>query len=63
MEIGRYFYTDIKKEGILLYNSGEFTLSEAKELPWSEMKEIAKVIIKNGLNMLTNVLLMFIIFC
>ncbi|MEY4463977.1 MAG: hypothetical protein RLZZ81_948 [Pseudomonadota bacterium] len=42
LEKGRYFFTDIKKEGILLYNSGEFTLSEAKDLPWSEMKEIAK---------------------
>ncbi|QQV74640.1 hypothetical protein H6P87_00176 [Rickettsia tillamookensis] len=42
LEKGRYFFTDIKKEGILLYDSGEFTLSEAKDLPWSEMKEIAK---------------------
>ena len=41
LEKGRYFYTDIKKEGILLYDSGEYTLSEAKVLPWSEMKEIA----------------------
>ncbi|HJD55978.1 MAG TPA: nucleotidyltransferase domain-containing protein [Rickettsia endosymbiont of Pyrocoelia pectoralis] len=42
LEKGRYFYTDIKKEGILLYDSDEFTLSEAKDLPWSEVKEIAK---------------------
>ncbi len=42
LEKGSYFFTDIKKEGILLYNSKEFTLSEAKDLPWSEMKEIAK---------------------
>ncbi|MFQ3887625.1 MAG: nucleotidyltransferase domain-containing protein [Rickettsia conorii subsp. raoultii] len=42
LEKGRYFYTDIKKEGILLYDSKEFTLSEAKDFPWSEMKEIAK---------------------
>ncbi|MGX6960076.1 MAG: HEPN domain-containing protein [Rickettsia endosymbiont of Pentastiridius leporinus] len=42
LEKGRYFYTDIKKEGILLYDSGEFTLSEAKDLPWGEVKEIAK---------------------
>ncbi|WP_082022257.1 nucleotidyltransferase domain-containing protein [Rickettsia hoogstraalii] len=42
LEIGRYFYTDIKKEDILLYDSKEFTLSEAKDLPWGEMKEIAK---------------------
>ncbi|MGI4752333.1 MAG: nucleotidyltransferase domain-containing protein [Janthinobacterium lividum] len=42
LEKGRYFYTDIKKEGILLYDSGEYILSEAKDLPWSEMKEIAQ---------------------
>ncbi|WP_341794671.1 HEPN domain-containing protein [Rickettsia endosymbiont of Rhinocyllus conicus] len=42
LEKGRYFYTDLKKEGILLYDSGEYILSEAKDLPWSEMKEIAQ---------------------
>lgn len=42
LEKGRYFYTDIKKEGIVLYDSGEYVLSEAKDLPWSEMKEIAR---------------------
>ncbi|MFY9590081.1 HEPN domain-containing protein [Rickettsia endosymbiont of Halotydeus destructor] len=42
LEKGRYFYTDIKKEGILLYDSGEFQLAEAKDLPWSSLKEIAK---------------------
>ncbi|MCC8419059.1 MAG: HEPN domain-containing protein [Rickettsia endosymbiont of Glossina mortisans submortisans] len=42
LEKGRYFYTDIKKEGVLLYDSKEFMLSEAKDLPWSKMKEIAK---------------------
>ena len=25
LEKGRYFYSDIKKEGVLLYDSGEFT--------------------------------------
>ena len=42
LEEGQYFFTDIKKEGILLYDSGEFTLSEARDLPWEEKKEIAK---------------------
>jgi predicted nucleotidyltransferase/HEPN domain-containing protein len=42
LEKGRYFYTDIKKEGILLYDSGEFQLSKAKDLPWSEVKELAE---------------------
>jgi predicted nucleotidyltransferase/HEPN domain-containing protein len=39
---GRYFYCDIIKEGILLYDSGQFALVEPKELPWSERKDIAQ---------------------
>ena len=42
LEQGHYFFTDIKKDGILLYDSGEFKVSEAKELPWEERKEIAQ---------------------
>ncbi|WP_425363118.1 HEPN domain-containing protein [Candidatus Tisiphia endosymbiont of Hybos culiciformis] len=42
LEKGHYFFSDIKKEGILLYDSGEFQLSEAKKLPWGERKQIAK---------------------
>ncbi|MCC8483339.1 MAG: HEPN domain-containing protein [Rickettsia endosymbiont of Labidopullus appendiculatus] len=42
LEKGHYFFSDIKKEGILLYDSGEFQLSEARKLPWEERKEIAK---------------------
>jgi predicted nucleotidyltransferase len=42
LEKGQYFFSDIKKEGILLYNSGEFILSEAKELSWQERKPIAE---------------------
>ncbi len=42
LEKSRYFYSDIKKEGILLYDSGEFNLSEARDLSWKERKEIAK---------------------
>ncbi|HJD54946.1 MAG TPA: hypothetical protein LFW11_06450 [Rickettsia endosymbiont of Proechinophthirus fluctus] len=41
LEKGRYFYTDIKREGILLYDSGE-QLARAKNLSWSEVKEMAK---------------------
>ncbi|WP_341753761.1 hypothetical protein [Candidatus Tisiphia endosymbiont of Dioctria rufipes] len=37
-----YFFSDIKKEGILLYDSGEFQLAESKNLPWGERREIAK---------------------
>ncbi|WP_425361512.1 HEPN domain-containing protein [Candidatus Tisiphia endosymbiont of Ceraclea dissimilis] len=42
LEKGHYFFSDIKKEGILLYDSGEFQLVEAKNLPWKERREIAK---------------------
>ncbi|WP_342272465.1 HEPN domain-containing protein [Candidatus Tisiphia endosymbiont of Parasteatoda lunata] len=42
LEKGQYFFSDIKKEGILLYNSGEFILSEAKELSWKERRPIAE---------------------
>ncbi|MDR0774277.1 MAG: HEPN domain-containing protein [Rickettsia sp.] len=42
LEKGHYFFSYIKKEGILLYDSGEFQLAEAKNLPWGERRQIAK---------------------
>ena len=42
LEKSQYFFSDIKKEGILLYDSGEFTLAEAKDLNWKERRQIAK---------------------
>jgi predicted nucleotidyltransferase len=42
LENGRYFYLDIKKEGVLLYDCGEFTLSKAKELSSDQRRKIAK---------------------
>lgn len=60
LEKGHYFYSDIKKEGIILYNSGEYSLAEAKELPCEQRKEIAKNYydqwFKNGSEFLTDVL-------
>jgi uncharacterized protein len=41
LEKDRYFFSDIKKEGILLYSSGEFELSKPKKLSEKEIKEIA----------------------
>lgn len=41
LEEGQYFFSDIKKEGILLYDSGEFEFSEAKELSEETKKRIA----------------------
>ncbi len=59
----RYFFADIKKEGILLYDSGEFKLSEPKELNEQERREIAKEDydhwIKKGNNFLKTFKLMF----
>ena len=34
---GRYLFTDIKKEGVMLYDSGRFTLAEPRKL-WAEEK-------------------------
>ena len=42
LEKGQYFFCDIIKEGVLLYDSGEFVLSEAKKLPWSKRKKVAQ---------------------
>ena len=42
LEKSQYFYSDIKKEGILLYDNGQFTLAEPRDLSWSEQKEIAR---------------------
>ena len=42
LEKSQYFFRDIKKEGILLYDSGEFKLSEPRELNNDERRKIAK---------------------
>lgn len=42
LEKGQYFFSDIKKEGILLYDSGDYQLSYAKELNIIERKKIAQ---------------------
>lgn len=42
LELSRYFFTDIKREGILIYDSGEFQLAEAKDLSWEKIKDIAQ---------------------
>lgn len=38
---GRYFYVDAVNEGILLYDSGEYTLATPRELNFSEIKDMA----------------------
>jgi predicted nucleotidyltransferase len=42
LENGQYFFIDIKKEGILLHDSGEFEFVEIKEVGEEAKKRIAK---------------------
>lgn len=42
LERSQYFFTDIKKEGILLYDAGNVPLADARELPPQEKKSIAQ---------------------
>ena len=39
---GRYFYTQIKQEGIFLYNSGRFTLERRRMLRYEEIRKQAE---------------------
>ncbi len=58
LEKDRYFFSDIKKEGILFYSSGGLELSRPKKLSEAERKEIAKEDynhwLNNGINFLKN---------
>ena len=38
----RYFYTDIKREGIMLYNSGCYKLARRRKQNYREIKELAE---------------------
>ena len=42
LEEGRYFYTQIKQEGIVLYNSGKYKLARRRKLNYAEIKEQAQ---------------------
>ena len=42
IEEGRYFYTQIKEEGIVLYNSGKYKLARRRKLNFDEIKEQAQ---------------------
>lgn len=42
LEQGQYFFSDIRKEGVLLYDNGEFQLAEAQKLPWHQRKKVAE---------------------
>ncbi len=42
LEMGEYFFIDIKKEGVMLYDSGKFSLAKPKKLSNEERKVVAK---------------------
>ena len=42
LDLGRYYFTDVRDEGIMLYDSGEFKLAESRKLSWEEFKPIAQ---------------------
>ncbi|MHC5055046.1 MAG: HEPN domain-containing protein [Planctomycetota bacterium] len=42
LEEGHYFFTDVVKEGVLLYDSGNYRLARARELSNAERKKIAE---------------------
>jgi len=39
---GRYFYTEVKRDGIMLYNSGNFKLERRRKLRFNEIKAQAQ---------------------
>jgi HEPN domain-containing protein/predicted nucleotidyltransferase len=50
LRAGQYFFTDIKKEGILLYDSKQFQLEEARELSIEARKKKAEENFKKWFN-------------
>lgn len=42
IEISQYFFTDILKEGIMLYDSGKCTLAKSRKLSFKEIRDIAQ---------------------
>jgi len=42
LSMGQYFFTDIKKEGVLLYDSKRFKLAKARKLTPEERKQTAQ---------------------
>lgn len=39
---GLYFYTDIKKEGVMLYDSGNYKLARRRKLNYTEIRDLAQ---------------------
>jgi uncharacterized protein len=43
LSLGQYFFTDIVKEGVILFNTGTITFSEPKELTPAEIRQLSEV--------------------
>jgi uncharacterized protein len=56
LEEGRYFYTQVKQEGIVLYDSGKFKLARRRKLNFKEIQQQAQEYFdekfENGINFL-----------
>nr|WP_297167059.1 HEPN domain-containing protein [uncultured Dysgonomonas sp.] len=50
LEEGRYFYTQLKKEGIVLYDSGKFKLARRRKLNFKEIQEQAQEYFEDKFN-------------
>lgn len=42
LEVSQYFFTDIVKEGIMLYDTGNFQLTKPRKLSYKEIRDIAQ---------------------
>lgn len=40
--LGRYLFTDIYREGIIIYENGDFEIAEPTFLPWSKIRDMAQ---------------------
>ncbi len=42
LDKSRYFYTDIKREGVMLYDNGQYKLARRRKLNFTEIRDMAK---------------------
>jgi len=42
LKLGRYIFTDIYREGVIVYEDGDFELTKPTILPWSKIQDIAQ---------------------
>ncbi|MFT4223529.1 HEPN domain-containing protein [Dysgonomonas sp.] len=56
LEEGRYFYTQLKKEGVVLYDSGKYKLARRRKLKYKEIQQQAKEYFEERYNRANNLL-------